>query len=100
MSEELAKYTRGKLERLDKYIPRADRPTALVEVAFREQGALKTCSVSVKFRREELVTSETTQHMYASLDIAAAAVEQSLKEYRQQHPGPVRRYLRGESSPK
>lgn len=94
LSENLSKYTRNKLESLEKYVPRADRPTTLAEVVFSKQGALKTCQLSVKLRREELQAREITQHIYASLDVAAASVEQRLRDYRRQHPGAVRRYLR------
>jgi ribosome-associated translation inhibitor RaiA len=68
-----------------------------VEATFSEQGTLKTCQLTVKMRREELTARETTQHMYASLDVAVVAVEQQLRDYRRQHPGAVRKYLRGEN---
>jgi len=93
LGEELAKYARGKLENLDKYLPHKDRATTLLEVTFSEQGALKTCQLTVKLRREEIIARETTQHMYASLDVAVVAVEQRLRDYRRQHPGAVRKYL-------
>jgi len=94
LSEELSKYAQGKLESLDKYVLRKDRPTTLVEAIFSEQGMQRTCQLTVKLRREEFTARETTRHTYVSLDIAVAAVEQRLRDYRREHPSAVRSYLR------
>lgn len=94
-TEDLDKYLRAKLARLDRYIPRRERPTTLIEVILTEQGSstpLRTCQLTLKLRRDELRAKETTQHMYASIDIATADMEQQLRLHRRHNPGKIRAY--------
>lgn len=98
LSEELAKYASNKLNGLGRFVRRRDRPTTLVEAVFSEQRGssvdVKTCQLTLRLRREEFIAQESTQHLYASLDVATASVEQWLKDFKKRRPGVLRKYLR------
>ena len=87
LTDDLEKYANNKIARLVKKVPRRLRPNATFEITFgqvvRKADKLNTCSVGLAFGDVELLAKETTQHMYAALDIAAAHIEQQLKNYSQ-----------------
>lgn len=99
LTVELEKYAARKVTHLSRRIPRKLRPAAGCNVSFAratQKGAkLNTCTISLTIDDVELKASETTQHMYAALDIASVQIEQQLKDHvRKQLGGMLRRHLR------
>lgn len=97
LTAELEKYASSKIAQLARRVPRNLRPLASCEAVFVRGRAQKsnTCSLTLALAGSELHARETTQHMYAALDIAAVHVEQELKEYlSKQRRHPVRTHLR------
>lgn len=99
LTPELEKYADAKLRRLGRIIPKQLRAQASCGVAFKQvkHGATKhnTCVLIIQLADTELKAEETTQHMYAALDIACVHVEHQLIDYaaaRRRHR--LRRLLR------
>lgn len=89
LSEKLEAYVTRKCHRLETYIPRAARESAHVVVRVKQAGGKgapkRTCDITLHLPHENLQASETTQHMYAAVDIAVAHVQHQLAEYKARH---------------
>jgi ribosome-associated translation inhibitor RaiA len=89
LTSELDKYTRSKLARIARRIPRALREEASCSVQFKQAvlGDDKTNSCVIRLTAGDTVfgATETTLHTYAALDIVVAHVEGELKMYRATH---------------
>jgi ribosomal subunit interface protein len=99
LTGELNKYANGKVKRLTRRIPRKLRAQAECQVEFaqavRKGVKYSTCSVTLMFDDTVFRAKETTQHMYAALDIAAVQIEQQVKDHaRSQHSGLLKRRFR------
>jgi len=99
LTSELEKYAGSKIAQLTKRLPRSLRQLADCEAVFLRGQAKgvrsNTCSLTLRVEGTELHARETTQHMYAALDIAAVYVEQELKEYlAKRRKQPVRSHLK------
>lgn len=105
LNQELEKYTHVKLGRITRQLTRLSHdgvPTACQVVftqAHLRENKVNTCMLTLVLGDEKLTAQETTQHMYAALDIVTAQVEQRLKAYRKAHSksgviGHVRRTFR------
>ena len=85
LTADLEKYAAGKLARLNRKIPREFRAGTGCEVTFaaatRRGVKQNTCEIILSVDAEVLIAKETTQHMHSALDIAAAQIEQQLKNY-------------------
>ncbi len=89
LTSELDKYTRGKLTRIARRIPRTLREESYCSVQFT-QAVLKddktnSCVIRLTVGDTVFGATETTLHTYAALDIVAAHVESELKMYRATH---------------
>jgi len=85
LSAELDKYVAKKVAQIARHIPRKNKAEAACELKF-SQGIHKdvkhsTCAITVAFKESELKAEETTQHMYAALDIATVRIEQQLDDF-------------------
>jgi ribosomal subunit interface protein len=93
ISTELDKYAGRKVAQMARHVPRKAKAEADCEIHFTqsEHAGVKhsTCVVTFKIGEQELKAEETTQHMYAALDIAAVRIEQQLESYvkHQKKPG-------------
>jgi len=92
LTGELEKYATNKLARLTRQVPRQLRPAASCALDFTlvQQPDVKfsTCALTLTMDGESFKAEETTQHMYAALDIAVVHLEQQLKDYAARHkPG-------------
>lgn len=89
LTGELTKYANGKSAHLARKIPRRLRSKAACKVSFGQTASsehkLNTCRIVLTLDDTELRAEETTQHMYAALDIAAVHIEQQLAEYIHTH---------------
>jgi len=85
LTPELEKYASVKVIRLVRRLPRRPRSTADCHIHFsqRQKKDVKfnTCSLTLKLADAELQATETTQHMYAALDIAVVHIEQQIRDY-------------------
>jgi ribosomal subunit interface protein len=86
---EFEKYINSKLIDMTKQIPRKLRPNASCQLHFTQtrKDAVKfnTCSITVMIDDTELKAKETTQHMYAALDVAVVHLEHQLRAYAAAH---------------
>lgn len=99
LTSELEKYANRKVAHISRRVPRKLRATVDCEVAFaratKKGTKLNTCTITLGIDDVELKACETTQHMYAALDIAAVQIEQQLKDYvRKELGGLLRRHFR------
>jgi ribosomal subunit interface protein len=85
LDSELEKYVEGKLPSIYKTLPRKLRSEASCDIAFDQSvkgsDKMSTCSLSVRFENVQLEVTESTQHMYAALDIAVVYMHQQLENY-------------------
>jgi ribosome-associated translation inhibitor RaiA len=88
-SPDFKKYSKHKLGEVVRRIPRSSRETAVCALkCMQRKGAegdvTKTCRLVVTFGGQEFRAKETTQHMYAALDIVTADMILQIKAYRRQ----------------
>jgi putative sigma-54 modulation protein len=85
LTVELEKYANSKIAHLARKVPRRYRTYASFKVVFSQvirKGTKQcTCDLNLWIDDTDLRAEETTQHMYASLDIAAVHIEQQLRDY-------------------
>ncbi len=101
LTAELERYARSKIARLTRRVPRRLKTYASCKVAFAQKSVkgtkFSTCTLSLWLDDTELKAEETTQHLYAALDIAAVHVEQQLKVYvRRNRRGPLGKFRSGD----
>lgn len=89
LTGELAKYANAKIAHLARKVPRRLRSRATCKVAFGQvmddSNKQSTCGITLTFDETKLQAKETTQHMYAALDIASVDIEQQIEEYAHTH---------------
>lgn len=89
LDDDLQKYARKKVSSLEKYIPRASRASARVEVRLKQVKAKdknsSTCELTLHLPHQILNCSETTQHIYAAIDIASATLREQIVKYKAVH---------------
>jgi ribosomal subunit interface protein len=82
LTPELEKYAATKCAAIARRIPRGMRATARCSAVFshtqRKGAAYNTCSISCTVGDTTWKATETTQHMYAALDIATVHLQQQL----------------------
>ena len=98
LKPELEKYANAKLARLSRRVPRKYRAQSDFQVELKravKQGIKhNTCNITLAFDGAELKAQETTQHMYAALDICAVQIESQLKRHmRERRLGLLRRHF-------
>jgi ribosomal subunit interface protein len=85
LTAELEKYANGKTARLARKVPRRLKAGTTCEVVFSQiihkDDKVSTCSITLSLGEKEIKAKETTQHIYAALDIAVVDIEQQLKGY-------------------
>lgn len=86
ISPELEKYTRKKLNGLERYIPKKAREAAHMDIHFKQmqhQGKRQnSCELTLHLPQAKLFAKEMTPHMYATLDIATAHIRAQLGAYK------------------
>lgn len=101
LTSELEKYANNKVARIARKVPRRVRAFSSCKVRFsqttRKGTKYSMCTLTLWLGETELKAEETTQHLYAALDIASVHIEHQLKTYiRRNHRGPISRF-RGSS---
>ncbi len=84
VSDDLAKYVRTKIGKLDKYMTRKARKSVHAEVKLGELGS-KTksrnkCEVILDVPGDRIAASESTINMFAAVDIVEAKLKNQLKK--------------------
>jgi len=84
-SAELQKYSKHKITEVTRRVPLSLRADATYVVHFlhnhKKSGDIKTCTLVLTLSDVEFHSQETTQHMYAALDIATADIRDQLRAY-------------------
>jgi ribosomal subunit interface protein len=97
LEPELQKYAQKKLNGLERYVPKSARESAHIEVRFKQENLKNkkhsTCELTLHLPHENLFARETTQHMYAAVDIAAAHIREQIVSYKAKHTRTGRRRL-------
>lgn len=101
LTGELERYAKGKIAHITRRVPRRLRTYASCKVAFAQKTVkgtkFSTCTLTLWLDDTELVAEETTQHLYAALDIAVVHIEQQLKDYvRRNRRGPLGKFRSGD----
>lgn len=85
LTPELERYATKKIKQLGRIVPRPVRKHTICHVDFsrKVRGAYKynTCTLTLEITDAQLRAVETTQHMYASLDVAAVHMQHQLGDY-------------------
>ncbi len=89
LTSELEKYAISKMTQVAKRMPHKLRADVTIEVHFargrQKTGGYSTCRVTFTSGGEVFIAEETTQHMYAALDIAAVHIEHQVADYMVRH---------------
>lgn len=88
-SQDIQKYAKKKISKLDSYMPRHARKSAHAEVKLKEAKSKdkKQCTVEVILHvpGETITAKETTVNMYAAIDIVEEKLKSQLRRYKQQN---------------
>ena len=89
LDEKIKKYTRQKIGKLDRFMPKKARESAHIEV-FLKENKIKTkkectCEVVIHLPKDTLRVQETTMNMFAAVDIVEARLKNQLKKYKELH---------------
>lgn len=91
IDDNLRKYVTKKIGRADKYMSRASRASAHLEVYLKEatvkDKSQSTCEVNLHLPHETINVKESTINMYAAVDIVEAKLRQQLRKYKDLHHG-------------
>ncbi len=89
VSDDLKKYTRRKIGKLDRYLPRAARQSAHLEIKFQESKKKDkkhcACEVTLHLPNETINVHEATVNMFAAVDIIEAKLKNQIKRYKDKH---------------
>lgn len=81
-TDKLKKYILRKVRELEKYVPLKAREPAELTVHLQTDADGKTCRLSLALPHDTLAAHETTEHLYAALDITMAELRRQLVEYK------------------
>ena len=104
----LNKYVTKKLGAMDKYIPRAARESAHLEVKLKEQKLKDkrdyTCEVILFLPHDTIRIAETTVNIYAAVDIIETKLKNQIRKYKETHankrlPSKIAAKIRSHSRP-
>ena len=92
----LNSYIEDKLSGLEKYVPRAARKSAHLEVVLIDDPSGRednryVCEATLKLPAHALHSNEGAVNMYASVDIVAAKLRSQLRTYKDKHTKEPRR---------
>lgn len=80
------KYVRGKIGRLDRFLPRHARKSASAEVKLKEinqaNGNKYEAEVVLKVPHKDITAKDSTMNMLAAVDIVEAKLATQLKKYK------------------
>jgi ribosomal subunit interface protein len=87
LEDDVKKYARKKVKRLERYVPKAVREAAHANVVLKESHAKNkrqfTCEIILVLPQERITVSESTLNMFAAIDISEATLKNRLKKYKE-----------------
>ena len=87
LEDDVKKYARKKVKRLERYIPKAVREAAHANVILKESHAKNkrqfTCEIILALPQEKITVSESTLNMFAAIDISEETLKNRLKKYKE-----------------
>ncbi len=87
LEDDVKKYAKKKVKRLERYVPKAVREAAHANVMLKESHAKNkrqfTCEIILALPQEKITVSESTLNMFAAIDIAEATLKNRLKKYKE-----------------
>jgi ribosomal subunit interface protein len=87
LEDDVKKYARKKVKRLERYVPKAVREAAHANVMLKESHAKNkrqfTCEIILALPQEKITVSESTLNMFAAIDISEATLKNRLKKYKE-----------------
>lgn len=98
LDEDIKKYARKKIGKLDQYMGRHARKSAHAEVKLIEEKIKTrkqcTCEVILHLPKDTITVRETTLNMFAAVDIVETKLKNLLKKYKDTHEGGFRLHRR------
>ncbi|MGZ6005810.1 MAG: ribosome hibernation-promoting factor, HPF/YfiA family [Candidatus Saccharimonadales bacterium] len=98
VDDDLYKYVTKKIGKLDQYMSRHARLSvhANVKLKAAKVKTLKqaTCEVILHLPKDTVMTKETTQNMFAAVDIVEQKLKNQLKKYKEVHERPYQLHRR------
>lgn len=89
LGDDIKKYVRRKVGKLDKYVPRHARQSVHAEVklklANKRLGNKYECEIIMHLPGEPVQAKESTMNMFAAVDIVEQKVKNLLVKYKQTH---------------
>ncbi|MGI8635208.1 MAG: ribosome hibernation-promoting factor, HPF/YfiA family [Segetibacter sp.] len=89
LDERTKKYTRTKIGRLDRFLPRHARKSVQAEVTIaqvnRDHGNKYEAEVILTLPHQRLVAKDSTLNAIAAIDIVEAKIVAQLRKYKQTH---------------
>ncbi len=87
LEDDVKKYARKKVKRLERYIPKAVREAVHANVVLKESHAKNkrqfTCEIILALPQEKITVSESTLNMFAAIDISEETLKNRLKKYKE-----------------
>lgn len=98
IDDKLKAHVDKKLGGLDRYIARANREGAHMEVHLKETGkkgnARSRCEVTLHLPHQNIIIKENAVNLYAAVDIVETKLKQQLQKYKELHgSGKQRRHM-------
>lgn len=88
LDEKLSKYVYKKLGKLDKYIPRRNKPSAHLEVILKESKNQKNhaeCEAILYLPKDKIIVKEQTINIFAAVDIVEEKLKKQITKYKEKH---------------
>ena len=89
VDQDLKKYIKRKIGRLDQYLPAHSKESAHAEIKLREMKVKArtecTCEVILHLPHDTLIVKETTINSYAAVDVVEEKLKNQIKKYKQKN---------------
>ncbi len=97
VDDNIRRYVLKKIAKLDKYLPKQAKESAHAEVILKSKeskGNRSTCEVTLFLPKETINVKESTQNIYAAIDIVEAKLKHQIEKYKELHASyKLRRHL-------
>lgn len=95
LDDRLKKYVTKKLANIDKYLNKRIRPSIHLEVRLKEHKSngqkQSVCDVLLYLPHDTIKIRESTQNIFAAVDIVEAKLKQQIRHYKELHTDAKRR---------
>ncbi len=91
LEDDIKRYVRRKIGKLDRLVPRQARPEARAEVRIKflneKHGNKYECEVLVHLPDEQITAKDSTMNQFAAVDIVEEKLKNVLRKYKEKHQG-------------